>query len=80
MRRRRREHSPFYSQRLRPAIGKHRVFVQLIREKGREWLAKRLLENQQFGIQYGWQKDYDGLDSPEAIRTLLETGNRRNRT
>ena len=59
---------------------RNRVFVQLIREKGREWLAKRLLENQQFGIQYGWQKDYDGLDSPEAIRTLLETGNRRNRT
>lgn len=51
---------------------RNRVFVRVIRQMGKRWLAERLLDNRQFGIQYGWKKDYDGLGSEEAIWELLE--------
>ena len=37
-------------------------------------LAKYVLINQQKGILYGYQKDYDGLASEEMVLKLLRTG------
>ena len=54
-----------------------KAFVQLAKEEGVEKLAEYILKNQQNGIIYGHNKDYDGLESEDAVLRLLRTGNRR---
>ena len=51
-----------------------RTFVKCAKEEGLETLAKYVLTNQGKGIQYGYQKDYDGLETEEAVLKLLRTG------
>lgn len=51
-----------------------RAFVRCAREEGVGMLAEYVLNNQQNGICYGHQKDYDGLGSEEAVLMLLRTG------
>lgn len=51
-----------------------RAFVRCAKEEGVEKLAEYVLKNQQNGICYGHQKDYDGLGSEEAVLKLLRTG------
>lgn len=40
-----------------------RDFVRCAKEEGIEKLAEYILVNQEKGIKYGYQKDYDGLNS-----------------
>lgn len=51
-----------------------RAFVRCAREEGVEKLAEYVLRNQENGIKYGYQQDYDGLGSEEAVLKLLRTG------
>jgi hypothetical protein len=51
-----------------------RVFVRCAKEEGIERLAEYIITNQQNGIQYGYKKDYDNLESEEAVLKLLRTG------
>jgi hypothetical protein len=51
-----------------------RAFVRCAKEEGVEKLAEYVLKNQQNGICYGHQRDYDGLGSEEAVLKLLRTG------
>jgi hypothetical protein len=51
-----------------------RAFVCCAREEGVEKLAGYVLRNQQNGIIYGHQRDYDGLGSEEEVLKLLRTG------
>ena len=51
-----------------------RAFVRCAKEEGVEKLAEYVLKNQQNGIYYGHQKDYDGLGNEEAVLKLLRTG------
>lgn len=51
-----------------------RAFVHCAKEEGVEKLAEYVLINQQKGILYGHQKDYDGLVSEEVVLKLLRTG------
>lgn len=50
------------------------AFVHCAKEEGVEKLAEYALINQQKGILYGHQKDYDGLVSEEVVLKLLRTG------
>ena len=49
-----------------------RVFIKYIKRNGKDKLAERLYSNMQKGIYYGHGKDYDNLDSIEAILNKLE--------
>jgi hypothetical protein len=51
-----------------------RAFVRLAKEEGIQKLAEYVLKNQQNGILYGHNKDYDHLGSEEAVLTFLRTG------
>ena len=51
-----------------------RAFVRCAKEEGVEKLAEYVLKNQQNGIIYGYNKDYDNLGSEEAVLKLLRTG------
>jgi hypothetical protein len=51
-----------------------RAFVRCAKEEGVGKLAEYVLVNQQKGILYGHQKDYDGLASEETVLSLLRTG------
>lgn len=51
-----------------------RAFVRCVKEEGLNKLAEYVLRNQQNGIHYGHNKDYDGLGSEEAVLRLLRTG------
>ena len=51
-----------------------RAFVRYAKEEGVAKLAEYVLNNQQHGILYGHNKDYDGLGSEEAVLKLLRTG------
>ena len=54
-----------------------RVFVRFIKDEGLEELARCIIENEKHGIEYGHQKDYDGLETEEDVIKLLKTGIRR---
>lgn len=51
-----------------------RAFVRCAKEEGIDKLAEYVLRNQNNGICYGYQKDYDGLGSEEAVLKLLRSG------
>ena len=51
-----------------------RAFVRCAKEEGLNKLAEYVVRNQQNGIYYGHNKDYDGLGSEEAVLRLLRTG------
>ena len=51
-----------------------RAFVQCAKEEGIKKLAEYVLKNQQSGIVYGHNKDYDHLESEEAVLKLLRSG------
>ena len=53
---------------------RNRTFVKVAKAEGIDKLAQYVLENQNSGILYGWQKDYDNLESEEAIIDLLHNG------
>ncbi|MGL4914538.1 MAG: hypothetical protein ACRC3Y_19120, partial [Romboutsia sp.] len=43
-----------------------RAFVRCAKEEGIEKLAEYILINQEKGIRYGYQKDYDGLSTGDT--------------
>ena len=51
-----------------------RAFVRCAKEDGIAKLAEYIVTNQQKGIMYGHNKDYDNLDSEETVLRLLRTG------
>lgn len=53
---------------------RNRTFVKCARLEGIEKLAEYVLRNQEAGIQYGWNRDYDRLGSEEAVLDLLHNG------
>jgi len=53
---------------------RNRTFVKCAKYEGIEKLAEYVLQNQENGIKYGWNKNYDNLDSEEAILDLLHNG------
>lgn len=53
---------------------RNRAFVKCAKLDGIEKLAEYVLRNQENGIIYGWNKDYDNLDSEEAVLDLLHNG------
>jgi hypothetical protein len=53
---------------------RNRVFVKVARQEGLEKLIEYVLRNQEAGIRYGWNKDYDQLDNEEAVIDLLHKG------
>ncbi len=54
-----------------------RAFVRFIKEHGLEILADCIIRNQNKGIRYGHQKDYDGFETEEEVIELLLTGVRK---
>lgn len=55
---------------------KIRAFARLIKEEGLAKLAEYLIANENRGIQYGYQKDYDFKSSEAEVLELLRTGRR----
>ena len=53
---------------------RNRVFVKVARQEGLLKLAEYVLRNQENGILYGWNKDYDELGNEDAIIDLLHNG------
>jgi hypothetical protein len=53
---------------------RNRVFVKVAKEEGIGKLAGYVWVNQQHGIHYGWNRDYDKLGSEEAVIDLLHNG------
>jgi hypothetical protein len=53
---------------------RNRTFVKVAKTEGIEKLAEYVLNNQNQGIQYGWNKDYDHLGSEAAVIDLLHKG------
>ncbi len=53
---------------------RNRVFVKVAKLEGVEKLAEYVWTNQQRGIHYGWNRDYDNLGSEEAVIDLLHNG------
>jgi hypothetical protein len=51
-----------------------RAFVRFAKENGLECLAKAVHQNQQNGVIYGHNRDYDGRGSEEAVLELLWQG------
>jgi hypothetical protein len=51
-----------------------KAFIRCAKEDGVGKLAEYVLRNQRNGIMYGHQKDYDGLESEDAVLRLLRTG------
>ena len=53
-----------------------RAFVRFIKDEGLEKLARCIIENEKKGIKYGFQKDYDGLETEDDVIRLLKTGSK----
>lgn len=53
---------------------RNKTFVKVAKTEGIDKLAQYILGNQNSGILYGWNKDYDNLESEEAIIDLLHNG------
>lgn len=53
---------------------RNRVFVKVAKSEGVDKLAEYVYNNQNAGILYGWNKDYDQLPDEEAIIDLLHKG------
>ncbi len=53
---------------------RNRTFVKCAKEEGLQQLAQYVLVNQLNGILYGWNKDYDNLESENAVLDLLHHG------
>lgn len=53
---------------------RNRTFIKCAKQDGIEKLAEYVLKNQENGIIYGWNKDYDNLDSEEAVLGILYNG------
>ena len=53
---------------------RNKTFVKVAKEEGLEKLARYVVNNQNKGIMYGWNKDYDNLGSEEAVVDLLHNG------
>jgi hypothetical protein len=53
---------------------RNRTFVKVARMEGIEKLAEYVLKNQMDGIHYGWNRDYDNLNSEEEVIDLLHNG------
>ncbi len=53
---------------------RNRVFVKVAKKEGIEKLAEYVLRNQEAGILYGWNQDYDNLGEEEAVIDLLHRG------
>ncbi|SHJ96966.1 hypothetical protein SAMN02745975_03334 [Geosporobacter subterraneus DSM 17957] len=53
---------------------RNRTFVKVAKNEGIEKLAEYVLKNQENGIIYGWNKDYDNLGNEEAVIDLLHNG------
>jgi hypothetical protein len=51
-----------------------RAFVTFIRTEGAEALIDCLLKNEEQGIFYGYNRDYDGRNNEEEVIQLLKTG------
>lgn len=51
-----------------------RAFIRFIKEEGLDKLAECLVKNQENGTLYGYKKDYDGLESEEAVIKLIKEG------
>lgn len=49
-----------------------RAFVSFAKKEGIEKLVEHILINKKNGIEYGYQKDYDGLGSEEEVLKLLK--------
>lgn len=54
-----------------------RAFIRFIKDEGLEKLATCIIENEKNGVKYGYQKDYDGLETEEDVIKLLKTGIRK---
>lgn len=54
-----------------------RAFIRFIKDEGLAKLAECIIKNDKRGIKYGYQKDYDGLESDEEVIRLLKTGKRK---
>jgi hypothetical protein len=50
-----------------------RAFVRFIKAEGLEKFAECIIENEKRGVRYGYQKDYDGLETEEDVIELLKT-------
>ncbi len=53
---------------------RNRTFIKCAKEEGIHKLAEYVYRNQIDGILYGRNKDYDNLDSEEAVLDLLHKG------
>jgi len=53
---------------------RNRTFVKIAKMEGIEMLAEYVAKNQKNGIFYGWNRDYDHLESEEAVIDLLHNG------
>ena len=53
---------------------RNRAFIKCAKEEGIRKLAEYVCNNQINGIKYGWNMDYDNLDSEEAVLDLLHKG------
>lgn len=53
---------------------RNKTFIKCAKHDGIEKLAEYVLRNKENGIKYGWNKDYDNLDSEEAVLDLLHNG------
>jgi hypothetical protein len=51
-----------------------RAFVRFAKEEGIEKLAEYVINNQENGILYGHNKDYDNLKNEEAVLNILRLG------
>jgi len=53
---------------------RNRTFIKVAKNEGIEKLAEYILNNQQNEIIYGYNKDYDNLETEEAVIDLLHNG------
>ena len=51
-----------------------RAFVRFIRAEGLEKFAECILENEKRDVRYGYQQDYDGLETEENVIEILKSG------
>lgn len=53
---------------------RNRTFIKVAKNEGVQKLAEYVCKNQLKGIAYGWNRDYDNLESEEAVIDLLHNG------
>ena len=53
---------------------RNRTFVKVAKNEGIEILAEYILKNEDDGISYGWNKNYDNLENEYAVMDLLHNG------